>query len=118
MSANDILNASEVGRAFKDYFLHLLAEQKLKSIAMPTSPFATAERSRRPDEHSRGLNACYTSPFNISGHPSISIPAGFGEAGIPVGAMLTGKLHNDLVLLQIAHAYDTVTEWSSGTPSI
>ena len=118
MSANDMLNALEVGRAFKDYFSHLLAEQNLKAIAMPTSPFATAERSRQPDEHSRGLNACYTSPFNISGHPSISIPAGFGEAGIPVGAMLTGKLHNDLVLLQIAHAYDTVTEWSSVTPSI
>jgi aspartyl-tRNA(Asn)/glutamyl-tRNA(Gln) amidotransferase subunit A len=117
LSAGDMLNASEVGRAFRNYFSRLIADQKLKAIALPTSPFATAERSRRPSEHSRGINACYTAPFNIAGHPSISIPAGFGEAGIPVGVMLTGELHDDLSLLQIAHIYDKATDWSSIAPT-
>jgi len=118
LSANDMLNASEVGRSFRTYFSRLLATQNLKALAMPTSPFATAERSRRPGEHSRGINACYTAPFNISGHPSISVPAGFGDAGIPVGAMLTGELHDDLTLLQLAHAYDLSTDWSTKSPPV
>jgi Asp-tRNA(Asn)/Glu-tRNA(Gln) amidotransferase A subunit family amidase len=118
MSSTDLINAGDVGRAFKAYFSQLLQDQNLKAIATPTSPFATAERSRRPGEHSRGINACYTAPFNISGHPSISLPAGFGDAGIPVGAMLTGELHDDLSLLQLSHAYDLATDWSSLAPSI
>ena len=118
LSANDVLNASEVGRAFRNYFSEILSSLDLKAIATPTSPFATAERSRRPGEHSRGINACYTSPFNISGHPSISLPAGFGDAGIPVGAMLTGELHDDLTLLQLAFAYDQTNNWNSLVPPI
>tara|TARA_A100001037_G_scaffold306070_1_gene349004 strand:+ start:5102 stop:6496 length:1395 start_codon:yes stop_codon:yes gene_type:complete len=118
LSASDMLNATEVGRAFRSYFSKTLSEQNLKAVAMPTSPFATAERSRRPGEHSRGINACFTAPFNITGHPSISLPAGFGDAGIPVGAMLSGELHDDLTLLQIAHAYDLATDWSSKAPPI
>lgn len=118
MSSTDLINAGDVGRAFKGYFSNLLQDQNLTAIATPTSPFATAERSRRPGEHSRGINACYTAPFNISGHPSISVPVGFGEAGIPVGAMLTGELHDDLSLLQLSHAYDIATDWSSLMPNV
>ena len=116
LSSTDLINAGDVGRAFKEYFSSKLSDLNLKAIATPTSPFATAERSRRPGEHSRGINACYTAPFNISGHPSISVPAGFGDAGIPVGAMLTGEVHDDLTLLQLAHAYDKATDWSNLTP--
>ena len=118
LSSTDLINAGDVGRAFKAYFSNLLKEKGLKGIATPTSPFATAERSRRRGEHSKGVNACYTAPFNISGHPSISVPAGFGEAGIPVGAMLTGELHDDLSMLQLAHAYDKTTDWDTLTPQI
>ena len=46
----------------------------------------------------------------------MSLPAGFGEAGIPVGAMITGELHDDLTLLQIANAYDNITNWNELIP--
>ncbi|SVC97856.1 uncharacterized protein METZ01_LOCUS350710, partial [marine metagenome] len=118
LSANDMLNATEIGREFKIYFSDMLSENNLKAIATPTSPFATAERSRLPQEHSRGVNACFTAPFNISGHPSMSLPAGFGENDIPVGAMLTGALHDDISLLQLAFAYDQRTSWSDLTPEL
>jgi aspartyl-tRNA(Asn)/glutamyl-tRNA(Gln) amidotransferase subunit A len=118
LSANDMLNAAEIGRAFKNYFSDMLSENNLKAIATPTSPFATAERSRLPHEHSRGINACFTAPFNISGHPSMSLPAGFGESDIPVGAMLTGGLHDDLSLLQLAFAYDERSNLSNLIPEL
>lgn len=46
-----------------------------------------------------------TSPFDSTGHPSMSVPAGFSE-GLPVGMMLTGRLGEDDVVLRAAHAFE------------
>jgi amidase len=46
------------------------------------------------------------SPFtplaNATGQPSMSIPAGKSSTGLPIGAMLTGRLGEDLVVLALA----------------
>lgn len=122
LGADDLLNASEVGRTVRNLLesgLFAPGENGVRALAMPTSPFVTAERSRRPGEHSRGINACFTAPFNITGHPSVSVPAGFSEStGLPVGAMLTGALHDDLALLQLAHAHEQATTWHLRHPDL
>jgi amidase len=46
-----------------------------------------------------------TAPFNATGHPSMSVPAGM-SAGLPVGMMLTGRRGEDDVVLRAAHAYE------------
>ena len=122
LGADDLLNASEIGRAVRGMLEEeVFAEDALniKAIAMPTAPFVTAERSRRPGEHSRGINACFTAPFNITGHPSVSLPTGFSQSnGLPIGAMLTGALHDDLGLLQLAHGHEQVTDWHLKHPQL
>lgn len=126
LGAHDLLNAAEVGRTVRglletEVFAGRGAGRGsgVRVIAMPTSPFVTAERSRRPGEHSRGINACYTAPFNITGHPSVSVPAGFSEStGLPIGAMLTSALHDDLGLLQLAHAHEQSTGWHMRHPDL
>lgn len=122
LSADDLLNAGEVGRTVRgmletDVFSR--NEQGVRALAMPTAPFVTAERSRRPGEHARGINACFTAPFNITGHTSVSVPAGFSEStGLPIGAMLTGALHDDLGLLQLAYAHEQMTTWHQRHPDL
>ncbi len=122
LGADDLLNASEVGRTVRGLLeSEIFSADKtgVRALAMPTSPFVTAERSRRPGEHSRGINACFTAPFNITGHPSTSVPAGFSESnGLPIGAMLTTALHNDLELLQLAHAHEQATNWHLRHPEL
>lgn len=46
-----------------------------------------------------------TAPFNATGHPSMSVPAGMSD-GLPVGMMLTGRLGADDVVLRAAHAFE------------
>jgi len=46
-----------------------------------------------------------TAPFDATGHPSMSVPAGMSE-GLPVGMMLTGRWGEDDVVLRIAHAFE------------
>lgn len=54
---------------------------------------------------------CPTYLTNYSGHPSISVPAGRGSSGLPVGLHLTGRRHGDAALLDVAEGYETVRPW-------
>jgi aspartyl-tRNA(Asn)/glutamyl-tRNA(Gln) amidotransferase subunit A len=45
---------------------------------------------------------CFTFPFNLTGHPAISVPAGLDERGVPVGMQIVGPRFSDLRLLALA----------------
>jgi amidase len=46
-----------------------------------------------------------TAPFDVSGHPAISVPAAPVD-GLPTGMMLVGKRYQDTTCLRVAHAYE------------
>jgi Asp-tRNA(Asn)/Glu-tRNA(Gln) amidotransferase A subunit family amidase len=46
-----------------------------------------------------------TAPFDVTGHPSMSPPAGMSD-GLPVGIMLTGRISEDDVVLRAGHALE------------
>mgnify|MGYP006168991055 CR=1 FL=1 len=60
----------------------------------------------------------YTSPWNLTGLPAISLPAGFHPThGWPMGVQLIGKPQGDLALLQVAAAYEAVRgDWLQRRP--
>ena len=49
------------------------------------------------------------SPFNVSGHPALTINAGFSE-GLPVGMMIVGKKFEDASVLNVAYAYEQIRD--------
>ena len=51
-----------------------------------------------------------TAPFNMTGHPSLSVPCGKSN-GLPVGMMLTGSHFDDGTLLRVAHAFEQQMPW-------
>lgn len=117
LTAADYLNAKRVGRRIR----HLVQEQftSLYALVTPTSPVVTAEAARRPGAHRKGVNAAFTAPFNLTGHPAVSIPAGMSAAtGLPIGMQLTGPLYGEETLLQLAYAHEQATNWSSLHPTL
>lgn len=44
----------------------------------------------------------WTMPFNLTGHPAISIPCGFGKHGLPIGIQMVGRFRQDAELLGAA----------------
>jgi amidase len=46
-----------------------------------------------------------TAPFDVSGHPACSVPAGLSD-GLPVGMMIIGKHFDDATVLRVAHAFE------------
>ncbi len=62
------------------------------------------------------MAACYL--ITATGHPAISVPCGFTEAGLPVGIQLVGKDPDDLGLLKMAYAFEQATEHWKRLPPV
>ena len=52
------------------------------------------------------INTCAS---NMTGHPSLSINAGFSE-GLPVGMMIVGRKFEETTLLNVAYALETIRD--------
>jgi aspartyl-tRNA(Asn)/glutamyl-tRNA(Gln) amidotransferase subunit A len=59
----------------------------------------------------------FTTPFNLTGQPAVVVPAGFGEAGLPVGVQLVGRSFEDATVLRAAHAFQGATDWHARRPA-
>ncbi len=52
-----------------------------------------------------------TCPFNVTGHPAISIPCGLGDGDRPVGLMLVARHFDECGLYRAAHAFEQSCDW-------
>lgn len=50
----------------------------------------------------------FTSPFNLTGHPVITIPLTRTKKGLPLGIQIVGKIHDDFNLLETARSVDRI----------
>ena len=60
------------------------------------------------------MASCYL--ISATGHPAISVPAGFTAAGLPVGLQLVGPRRGDWELLALAHAFESATGYATRAP--
>lgn len=59
-----------------------------------------------------------TSPFDVLGLPTISVPCGFTASGLPIGMQISGAPFAELAVLALAHAYERETEWHKKRPPL
>lgn len=57
-----------------------------------------------------------TQPFNFTGHPAASVPAGFTDEGLPVGMQVVGPRFADEDVLAAAAAVERVRPWANAYP--
>ncbi|MFK7895669.1 MAG: amidase [Myxococcota bacterium] len=65
-----------------------------------------------------GAAVRYTTPFNLSGSPSLTFPIGFDSGAAPIGFQLVGPHLAEPVLLRLGAAYQTATDWHTRHPEI
>jgi len=78
-------------------------------LVMPTLPLKAtllpAPNASREDYVARALEMiANTAPFDVTGHPAITVPAGL-SSGLPVGMMLIGRHGEDATVLRAADAF-------------
>jgi aspartyl-tRNA(Asn)/glutamyl-tRNA(Gln) amidotransferase subunit A len=59
-----------------------------------------------------------TRPFNYLGLPTISIPAGFDDRGLPIGLQLAARPFAEATVLRAADAFQGATEWHRAVPAL
>jgi amidase len=60
----------------------------------------------------------FTAPFNFSGNPAISFPAGFSSSGLPIGLQLVGRHLSEDLVCRAVHAFQQETDWHNHHPKI
>ncbi|MCC6340057.1 MAG: hypothetical protein IT197_08805 [Acidimicrobiia bacterium] len=61
------------------------------------------------------LSAAFTAPFNMTGQPACSIPAGFVD-GLPVGLQVVGRRHDEAMVLAAAALLEEARPWPRLAP--
>lgn len=85
------------------------------ALVAPTATIAAAPIAERPDDY-RHHGWKNTGISDFTGQPSVSIPCGLTESGLPVGIMFTGRLFEDRKVLRLAHAVQQATDWYRTPP--
>ena len=58
----------------------------------------------------------YTCPFDMTGHPTITLPGGFSAAGLPIGFQLVAAHLDEATLVRAGAAFQAVTSWHRRHP--
>ena len=73
-------------------------------------------------EAPRGLHytgdAEYCAPWTFVGAPAVTLPAGFGKNGLPLGIQIVGEYRNDLRVLKTAKWVETILGFDPGVPKM
>src|SRR5262245_43490868 len=86
--------------------LLLLPTVPMKATPIPGKDATPQEITRRSWEPTR--NTC---PFNVTGHPAISLPCGM-EDGRPIGLMLVGRHYAEETIYRAAAAFERSGDWT------
>ena len=123
--ATELPAAIEYLQAFKGVYNDMFADGSFDVLLTPTtaSPAAPIGDQDPTVEYEtlmeRVLNfASYTSPMNVAGTPSISLPLGESSGGLPIGSMFSARHNEDLMLLGLAYELEEARPWIGRTPRV
>ena len=60
----------------------------------------------------------FTYPFNMTGQPAASVPAGWTDEGLPVGLQIVGRRHADGTVLAASAAFESASPWGDRRPAL
>jgi aspartyl-tRNA(Asn)/glutamyl-tRNA(Gln) amidotransferase subunit A len=55
-------------------------------------------------------------PFNLTGHPALAMPAGFTDDGLPLSFQIVGNHFDESTVYRVASAYEQATRWHERHP--
>ena len=120
----DVRQRLETGAAFtsSDYALARRTQAEVKRhcelllipydvLILPTTPIpAPVLEGENAIERARQLTR-FTSPFNLTGLPALTVPCGFTKDGLPIGLQIVSRAWNEAGVLRTGYAFQQATDW-------
>ncbi len=97
-----------------------LKDNGIDAYVLPSTPLTAWEIDPDPDRDANpGMTrGGFTSIFNISRQPSISVPNGFDAEGLPTGLLISTAQWEDAKAMRIAHAFQQATDFHTKRPPL
>jgi len=115
LSASDYVRAQQMRthlcRALADALSTVDAALCVSSHELPCAIDDEAEVDRTYDRQAR-------TPFNLTGTPALSIPIGFSQCGLPIGAQVVSAAFAEKTMYRVAQAYEDATAWHRRRPDL
>jgi amidase len=81
------------------------------------TPYPTEINGVQMENYIAWMKSAYY--ITLTGLPAISVPCGFTPEGLPVGIQIVGRWHDDVGVLQMAHAFEQATQvWRKHPPVV
>ncbi|MBV2164362.1 MAG: Asp-tRNA(Asn)/Glu-tRNA(Gln) amidotransferase subunit GatA [Comamonas sp.] len=109
------LQAQKIRRLIANDFQ--AAFQQCDVIAGPVAPSVAWQLGDKADPLASYLADVFTLPASLAGLPAMSLPAGTGAGGLPVGLQLIGNYLQEGRLLNVAHRLQQVTDFHRASPA-
>jgi aspartyl-tRNA(Asn)/glutamyl-tRNA(Gln) amidotransferase subunit A len=110
ITAVDLVHALRARRELTDAVTAAL--QRYDAL-MSLSALTTAPRFDQPTDSLSSASPIQTIPFNVTGHPAISIPTGLGANGLPIGVQIAGRAFDEPTVFRIARTIEKLSGWES-----
>jgi aspartyl-tRNA(Asn)/glutamyl-tRNA(Gln) amidotransferase subunit A len=82
-------------------------------VLLTATALAPAPRFDAPgDALSSTASPMQTIPFNVTGHPAMSVAVGLSPAGLPLSAQIVGRPFDEAMVLRVAQEIETATGWN------
>jgi aspartyl-tRNA(Asn)/glutamyl-tRNA(Gln) amidotransferase subunit A len=98
--------------------------EQVDLLVTPTMPIAAFDAEGPMPQEIGGRDVdgpfatvCFVVPFNLTGHPAVSVPAGLTHDGLPVGLQIAGPRLSEARLLAAAHAFEQAHPWPKLAPA-
>jgi amidase len=84
----------------------------MPTLPLKATPLPPADASRELYVQRAFEMAANTAPFDVTGHPAMSIPCGIGDA-LPIALMLVGKHYDEWTIYRAAAAFEKAGDWTA-----
>ena len=108
--------ARRIGVVWRRRFESMLDDRTV--IVTPTTPISAPKIEGTDAVAAAGRLTSFTSPFNLTGLPALSIPCGFSGDKLPIGLQIVGRAWNEALVLRAGAAYEEATDWHRQRPPI
>ena len=118
LSGNAVFDAAKIRSAWYQELNRLF--QQFDFLVMPATqvfPFQAEQHwpqtiaGKKMDTYHRWMESVV--PATMAGLPTLAAPAGLSAEGLPVGLQIIGPLQADFAVLQMGHAYDLASRYST-----
>ena len=110
VTAADYVQALRLRRELTDAVNDVLGKY---DVLLTASALAAAPRFEDVPDAMTAAGPMQTMPFNVTGHPALSVPMGLDAQGMPLGLQIVGRPFDEATTLRVGRAVEILSGWES-----